>query len=107
MNTFAFDPYAVLDTPPDAATVYFVHNDTDAAGYVTIERSGQYTIERFVDEENNTVDYMFDRSDAWAFDDEIMRFIDEWFIVDPIDNADDSDVYMSEYYGGGRLTISG
>lgn len=84
MKTFFFDV-----TNATADTIYFVNDDTDVAGYVTIDpATGEYTIDRFVDEDDNTVDYMMDDAELSVFHHDIEPTIAAHCAVCPIEAWD-------------------
>jgi hypothetical protein len=66
--------YEFTHTTPD--TLQFFDFDAGVLGYVTIERSGQYTIERFVGEHDETIDYMFDTRDLIVFERELDEYLE-------------------------------
>lgn len=58
-------------------TFQFLNFNAGVCGYVTVDRrSGDYTVNRFVDENDNTIDYAFDHADSLRFELDLDKYIE-------------------------------
>jgi hypothetical protein len=82
--------YEFTQTTTDS--LQFFDFDAGVLGYVTVDRHGpSYTIERFVGENDETIDYMFDTRDLILFERELDEYLEssrdafeEWDMVSGI-----------------------
>lgn len=69
MATFEFT------TTETANTYQFLNFDAGVCGYVTLH-DDTYTIDRFVDDNDETIDYMFDRADSLKFEADLDAYLE-------------------------------